>query len=166
MDADDAAEFVVFTQYVRIDQCLSKADHFRSVSSLSLISASVPRIKRLLGVGGSGIVYPDIQETELSDAHGSLSRQETGSTGPKLVPPNTGYSTVTVSAEGAREEKKKPCRCRLTDWQTRTMGVSIDDDASTSSLVDADKQDGVMMQRDVIVSVEDQKSRNARESMT
>ena len=158
MDADDAAEFVVFTQYVRIDQCLSKTDHFRSVTSLSLISASVPRIKRLLGVGGSGIVYPEIQETELSDAHASLSRQETDSTGPKLVPPDTGYSTVTVSAEGAREEKKKPCRCRLTDWQTRTMGVSTDEDASTSSLVDPDKQDGVMMQCDVIVSVEDKDS--------
>jgi len=74
------------------------------------------------------------------------------------VPPDTGYSTVTVSAEGAREEKKKPCRCRLTDWQARTTGNSTDEDASTSSLVDADQQDGVMMQCDVIVSVEDKDS--------
>jgi len=38
------------------------------------------------------------------------------------------------------------------------MGNSTDEDASTSSLVDADKQDGVMMQCDVIVSVEDKDS--------
>jgi hypothetical protein len=85
-----------------------------------------------------------------------MSRQDTGSTAPKLVPSDTGFCTVTVSSEGVKGKKnKRPCR--HPDWQTLTMGGTTDDHASTSSLVDANEQEGVMMQRDVIVSVEDKK---------
>jgi hypothetical protein len=66
---------------------------------------------------------------------------------------------VTVSSKGAKEKKKK--QCRHPDWQTLTMGTSMDEHASTSSLFGVSEQEGVNVQRDVIVSVEDRKPRKA-----
>ena len=139
------------TQYVQSHRNLSELTVCRTVSSLSLIVASVPRIKRFLGASGSGMLYPDIQETELS-----VSRKSSGGRiEPKLVPSGTGNFTVTVSSRGTREKKNK--LCGHLDWHTPSMGTSADEHASTSSLFGADEREGVIMQQDVIVSVEDRK---------
>jgi hypothetical protein len=125
-----------------------------------LILASVPRIKRIIGVGGSGMVYPQIQETELSVSRKSSSWQDSLSTEPKLVPSDIGDFTVTVSSKGTKDKKRKmTCKHLHSDWQTLTMGTSTDDQASTSSLFGPDEQEGVMMRQDVIVSVEDREPR-------
>ncbi|KAL1795914.1 hypothetical protein ACET3X_006138 [Alternaria dauci] len=142
----DAVELVVLTQ---------------SVSSLSLIFASVPRIKRIIGVGGSGLVYPEIQGTELSVSRNFSSGQDSRNVNPKLVPSHLGDFTVTVSSKGTQKKRKTSCKHLHSDWQTLTMGASIDAHASTSSLFDPDEQEGVMMRQDVIVSVEDRKARNS-----
>ncbi|OWY51241.1 hypothetical protein AALT_g4527 [Alternaria alternata] len=142
----DAVELVVLTQ---------------SVSSLSLILASVPRIKRIIGVGGSGLVYPEIQGTELSVSRKSSTWQDSRSTNPKLVPSDLGDFTVTVSSKGTEKRRKMPCRHLHPDWQSLTMGATTDEHASTSSLFGPDEQEGVMMRQDVIVSVEDRKARNS-----
>jgi hypothetical protein len=111
----------------------------------------VPRIKRVLGVGGSGIVYPCIQATELSQSCRSLSRQNKRNSEPKLVPSGTGKFTVTVSSKGNRVKKKPKVH---PDWQELTIGTSTDEHTSTSSLFDRDERD-VMMQWEVSVSIED-----------
>ncbi|KAG9195622.1 hypothetical protein G6011_00743 [Alternaria panax] len=140
----DAVELVVLTQ---------------SVSSLSLILSSVPRIKRVIGVGGSGLVYPENQGTELTVSRESSSWQDSRSTDPKLVPSDLGDFTVTVSSKGTEKRTKTPCKHLHPDWQTLTMRASADEHASTSSLFGPDEQEGVMMRQDVIVSVEDKKPR-------
>jgi hypothetical protein len=43
----------------------AKLTSHRVVTSLSLIVANVPRIMRFVGMGGSGMLYPQITETEI-----------------------------------------------------------------------------------------------------
>ncbi|KAI0581168.1 hypothetical protein Ptr902_07412 [Pyrenophora tritici-repentis] len=141
--AHSAVDLVVLTQ---------------SVSGLSIIVASVPRIKRILGVGGSGILYPDIQQTEISLSHRSGTHPNgpaRNNSEPVLVPRNLGNFTVTISSKGC--PKKKPRE--HPDWQAITMGTLPDEHTSTSSLFERDEQEGVMMHHEVKVSVEDNKPR-------
>ncbi|CAE7027483.1 hypothetical protein P3342_005989 [Pyrenophora teres f. teres] len=141
--AHNAVDLVVFTQ---------------AVSGLSLIVASVPRIKRILGVSGSGILYPDIQQTEISLSHRSgnhASPPARNNSDPVLVPRDLGNFTVTISSKGC--PKKKPRE--HPDWQAITMGTLPDEHTSTSSLFEHDDQEGVMMHHEVKVSVEGNRPR-------
>ncbi|KAF1850577.1 uncharacterized protein K460DRAFT_273747 [Cucurbitaria berberidis CBS 394.84] len=125
----------------------------QAVTSLSLIVTSIPRIKRFLGVGGSGILYPQIQATELSQSRQSWSHQESSATEPKLVPSGSGKFTVTVTSKGSKDRKKAKAQ---SDWQELvTMGSREDEHTSTSSLFDRNDHGGVMMQQEVRVSVEE-----------
>lgn len=132
----DAVELTILTQLV---------------SSLSLIAASIPRIKRFLGVGGSGMVYPEIHATELSTSR-NYSRGDSRNTMPKLVPSGSTNFTATVSSKGIQNKKKART---APHWQGLvSMGTQQDEHTSTSSLFDRDEYEGVMMQREVRVSVE------------
>lgn len=130
----------------------------QAVTSLSLIVASLPRIKRFLGVAGSGMSRPIIDETELAQSHkapsGSGSR--TGSEPLKLIPSNSGHFTTTVmSGKSGKKDKNKIKGPQ--EWQKFvSMGSKQDDHTSTSSLFD--HQGGVMMQHEVTVKVEDSDS--------
>lgn len=120
---------------------------------MSLVAASIPRIKRFLGVGGSGMLCPQIHESELSHSQRSLNLQQSNSNEPKLVPYGTGRSRVTISSKGSNMTKKTRHR---PEWQGFvTMGTKEDEHTSTSSLFDHDEQTGVIMQHELRVSLEE-----------
>jgi hypothetical protein len=125
----------------------------QAVTSLSLIAASLPRIKRFVGVAGSGIARPIIDETELADAYsnrqtsGAASR--TGNEPLKLVPSGSGKFTATIVSDSSKKERNKVHQ----DWDKFvSMGSKTDDHTSTSSLFE---HQGVMMHQEVTVRVED-----------
>lgn len=122
------------------------------VTSLSLIVANLPRVKRILGVGGSGLLFPEIQASELT---ATRSRQYSVDNGLKLVPSSTGRFTTTVTSKGSKDKDKKKGKTPG-DWQAMvTLGSTEDEHTSTSSLVDRADQDGVMLEREFEVVVED-----------
>lgn len=113
---------------------ITELTYARTVTSLSIITASVPRIKQVLGAGNSGLSYPQIEESELSVAHRANSNQENGL---KLVPSGTGNVTVTVTSEGRKKGRAPP------DWQGLiTIGSKEDEHTSTSSLFDPTDREG------------------------
>lgn len=123
----------------------------RAVTSLSLVTASVPRIKQVLAAGGSGLSYPQIQESEQSTADKSNSDPSSRGLELKLVPSDTiGQVTVTVTSGGRKEnEKVSP------DWQgMMTVGSKEDEHTSTSSLFDDTDREGVMLEREFEMVVE------------
>ncbi|KAL6704952.1 hypothetical protein ACN47E_007497 [Coniothyrium glycines] len=121
----------------------------QSVTALSIIASSVPRIKRVLGAGGSGMIYPEIRETELSTSRRSYSQFRSRSAEPRLVPSGSTDFTVTISSTRSENKKKGP--------QNRqgivSVGTQDDENTRTSSLFDRDDCGGVMMSREVRVSV-------------
>ncbi|KAH7072140.1 hypothetical protein BKA63DRAFT_534944 [Paraphoma chrysanthemicola] len=128
----------------------------RSVTSLSLIAANIPRIKRFLGVGGSGILYPQIQASELSATRRTASHQASGDHPIKLVPSGSGRVTTTVTSKGSKEKKKSKMP---PDWQGMvTLGSKEDEHTSTSSLFDRNEREGVMLEREFEVVVESRKN--------
>jgi hypothetical protein len=132
----------------------------RAVTSLSLIAASIPRIKRFLGVGGSGILYPQIQASELSATRRTNSRQASGDHALKLVPSGSGKFTTTVTSKGSKERKKSKVP---PDWHGLvTLGSTEDEHTSTSSLFDRNDREGVMLEREFQVVVEDRDALNNR----
>lgn len=121
-------------------------DQFSSiVASLSLIVASLPRIKRFLGSGGMN--NPRIHEIELPLSIRVRSEGESL----KLVPSSSAKFTTTVmSGNSGKTEKSKAQQ----DWQKFiSMGSKQDDQTSTSSLFE--HHGGVMLQQEVTVKVED-----------
>ncbi|KAH7084428.1 hypothetical protein FB567DRAFT_604277 [Paraphoma chrysanthemicola] len=128
----------------------------QSVTSLSLIAANIPRIKRFLGVGGSGILYPQIQASELSATRRTASHQASGDHPIKLVPSGSGRVTTTVTSKGSKEKKKSKMP---PDWQGMvTLGSKEDEHTSTSSLFDRNEREGVMLEREFEVVVESRKN--------
>jgi hypothetical protein len=124
----------------------------RAVTSLSIITANIPRIKQFLGVGGSGIIYPQIQPSELSTAGRNVNQRTSGEVELKLVPSNSGKFTVTVTSKSQKDRGKGRI---ASDWQgLMTLGSREDEDTSTSSLFDQGDREGVMLERDFRVVVE------------
>ncbi|PSN70882.1 hypothetical protein BS50DRAFT_269101 [Corynespora cassiicola Philippines] len=124
----------------------------KTVSSLSLIIASLPRIKRFLGAGGSGMLYPQIDDTEIVlSAMGPSKGGSHGDEPLKLVPSSSGQFTTTVesgSGKGKQKEKSKTQQ----DWQKFvSIGSKRDEHTSTSSLFD--NADGVVRQQEVTVEI-------------
>ena len=114
---------------------------------------NVPRIKQFLGAGGSGILYPRIQASELSTARRTVSRQASRDNALKLVPSGSGRFTVTVTSKGLKEKRKGRVP---PDWQGLvTQGSKEDEHTSTSSLFDRSDRDGVRLEREFQVVVED-----------
>jgi len=125
----------------------------QAVTSLSLIVANIPRVKRIIGVGGGSILYPEIQQSELT---ATRSRQFSADNGLKLVPSGSARFTTTVTSKGSKDRKKGKMPA---DWQGLvTLGGKEDEHTSTSSLFDRNERDGVMLEREVHVVVE---NRNA-----
>lgn len=127
-----------------------------AVTSLSLITANLPRVKRLLGVGGSGILYPEIQASELTTTRKSGSRHTLGDNVLKLVPSGSGKFTTTVTSKGSNDKRKG--RAVSEERRVTTNRSRQDEHTSTSSLIDRDEyegQEGVMLEREVHVVVED-----------
>jgi hypothetical protein len=124
----------------------------QTVASLSLIVASLPRIKRFIGVAGSGMVIPTIHETEiaLSTRHDSRAQSRTGNAPLKLIPSNsTKYTTTIMSGRSNKKEKGKA----HPEWQKFvSMGSKQDEHTSTSSLFD---HEGVLRQQEVTVKIEE-----------
>lgn len=121
---------------------------------MSIITASVPRIKQVLVAGGSGISYPQIQESELSMGTKTASDQASRGLELRLVPSDTGKVTVTVTS-GGRKKSKMP-----SDWQgMMTVGSKEDEHTSTSSLfdeTDREYREGVMLEHEFEMVVENQ----------
>ncbi|OAL02850.1 hypothetical protein IQ06DRAFT_345836 [Phaeosphaeriaceae sp. SRC1lsM3a] len=124
-----------------------------AVTSLSLITASLPRVKRILGVGGSGILYPEIQASELTTTRKSGSRHTLSDNVLKLVPSGSGKFTTTVTSKGSSDKRKG--RAVSEDRRVVTHSSKQDEHTSTSSLIDRDEYEGVMLEREVHVVVED-----------
>jgi hypothetical protein len=127
----------------------------QAVTSLSLMVASLPRIKRFLGTAGSGLMRPTIQETELAQSTraGSASASRTGNEPLKLIPSNSTKFTTTVW--GKQNNKNKA----HADWyKFMSMGSKEDEHTSTSSLFDKDDDadmihNGVMRHQEVTVKI-------------
>ncbi|KAF2635494.1 hypothetical protein P280DRAFT_536125 [Massarina eburnea CBS 473.64] len=128
---------------------------FQAVTSLSLIVANLPRIKRFLDMsGGNDLNNPRITETEiaLSSRIGTVSSSN-GEQPLKLVPSNSTKFTTTVESGSVQKEKDKQKIHQ--EWQKFvSMGSSQDEHTSTSSLFD---RQGVMLHQEVTVKVEDRK---------
>ncbi|KAF2708628.1 hypothetical protein K504DRAFT_534232 [Pleomassaria siparia CBS 279.74] len=117
----------------------------QAVTSLSLIVASLPRIKRFIGSGGMNNLR--IHDIELplatrvpSDGGGSL----------QLVPSSANKFMTTIESGCGRTT----CKSRAqNDWQKSvSTGSRQEDQNSTSSLFD---HRGMMLQQEVAVKVED-----------
>lgn len=106
-------------------------------------------------MGGSGIQYPDIQQTEISLSHRSGNHTARDDVEPVLVPSDLGNFSVTISSKGC--PKKKPRE--HPDWQSMAMGTVHDEHTSTSSLFEHEEEEGVRLHHEVKVSVEDTKPR-------
>ncbi|KAF1997788.1 hypothetical protein P154DRAFT_440388 [Amniculicola lignicola CBS 123094] len=129
---------------------LAITDH--AVTSLSLILANLPRIKRFLGVAGSGLNVIELTEAELtrakSGAPGSRTQEPL-----KLIPSNTGRFTTTIGSDRSRKKDKHKNKAQ-NEWEKFvSMGSKHDEHTSTSSLFDYNG--GVMLQQEVTVKVED-----------
>ncbi|KAF2127534.1 hypothetical protein P153DRAFT_343683 [Dothidotthia symphoricarpi CBS 119687] len=123
-----------------------------AVTSLSLITASIPRIKRSLGIGGSGILYPCIHETELSASQRGVSRLSTTDTESRLVPSGNSKFSVAITSKGNKSKTTTP----HTNWQHLvSMGSKEDEHTSTSSLFDRNEHGGVMIHQDFTIEVEE-----------
>lgn len=130
----------------------------QTVTSLSLIVASLPRIKRFLGAAGGGVNRPVIHDTEiaLSTRRGSVSGSRAGNE-LKLIPSNsTKFTTTVISGRSKKKEKGKAQQ----EWQKFvSMGSKQDEHTSTSSLFDRHEDvicsNGVVRQQEVTVKIED-----------
>lgn len=134
----DSYEFSLFSQ---------------TVCSLSLIVASLPRIKRFLpSTSGMGVAVIDETEIALAARGQSRNNSRAGNEPLKLIPSNSGKFTATI-VSGKRSKEKHVSKPQ-SDWQRFiSMGGKQDDQTSTSSLFD--HRGGVMMQQEVTVKVED-----------
>ncbi|KAF2678738.1 hypothetical protein K458DRAFT_276780, partial [Lentithecium fluviatile CBS 122367] len=123
----------------------------QAVTSLSLIVATLPRIKRFLDTGGGDDLRPRITETEIAlSTLGADGSSGTGVESLKLVPGSIAKITTTVMATGDRRKKERLQPQQ--EWEKfTTMGTLQDEHTSTSSLFE---HRGVMMQQEVTVQVE------------
>lgn len=125
----------------------------RAVTSLSIVAANVPRLKQILAAGNGGLSYPQIQETELTRTDNSQT-PGTGGLELRLVPSGSGKVTVTVTS-GGKKERRPPERRPPPDWQAMmTIGSKEDEHTSTSSLFDETDREGVMLEREFRMVVE------------
>ncbi|KAH8725650.1 hypothetical protein GQ44DRAFT_826452 [Phaeosphaeriaceae sp. PMI808] len=128
----------------------------QAVTSLSLIAVNIPRIKQALGAGGSGIGYPRIQASELSTTCGTASVQTPGENALQLVPSGSGKFTATVTSMTSKISRAKSKSRVPPDWQGLvSLGIQGDGHTSTSSLFNRAEREGVMLERDFQVVVED-----------
>lgn len=124
----------------------------RIVASLSLIVASLPRIKRFLG-GGSGMLHPRITETEiaLSTRDGTINSSR-GDEPLKLVPSSTKFTATIMSDSEKRRRGSKSERKIQQEWQKfMAMGSNNDEHTSVSSLV----EDQDTIKQEVTIHVEE-----------
>lgn len=135
-----------------------------AVTSLSLITASVPRVKRILGAGGSGMLYPEIQASELTTTRKSGSRHTLSDNVLKLVPSGSGKFTTTITSKGSSNKLKG--RAVSEERRAATHGSKSQEHTSTSSLIDPDEYAGVMLEREVHVVVEDRDAQSINRSRT
>ncbi|KAF2472764.1 uncharacterized protein BDR25DRAFT_365918 [Lindgomyces ingoldianus] len=125
---------------------------YQIVTSLSLIVASLPRIKRFLSSAGTGISNARVHDGELATSiplkfrGGSQSGGETL----KLTPSNSGKFTATVVS--GKSNKKEKGRAHQEWHKFVSMGSTQDEHTSTSSLFENPR--GVMLQQEVTVQVE------------
>lgn len=123
-----------------------------AVTSLSLIVATIPRIKRFLDTAGGDSLRPLVTEAEIA-----LSARATTGTGTsvsgeplKLVPSSTAKVTTTVRSDGSQRQKQK--QKAQHEWERFvTMGSQQDEHTSTSSLFE---HQGVMKHQEVTVEIE------------
>ncbi|PVH92082.1 hypothetical protein DM02DRAFT_663293 [Periconia macrospinosa] len=117
----------------------------QTISSLSLIVASLPRIKRFVGSAGSGMLDARITATELANRTDIASHTDGISL--NLLPSNSTKFTTPVGSDGS-SKKKRP---KQSEWDKFiSMGSKQDEHTSTSSLLD---QSGVILQQEVTVRV-------------
>ncbi|PVI02260.1 hypothetical protein DM02DRAFT_670697 [Periconia macrospinosa] len=121
----------------------------QTVSSLSLIVASLPRIKRFVGSAGSGMLNARITASELAlTTHDRANiASDTGGISLKLLPSNSTKLTTPVESD---DNKKKRPKQSVGD-KFIPMGKRPDEHNSTSSLLD---QSGVITQQEDTVCVE------------
>ena len=126
---------------------------------MSLIVASIPRIKRCLAIGGATLAVAEVQPTEIPILRGSASRQS-ATNEPKLVPSDSGKFTATISSK--TQKAKRKTQPKPPEWQGMvSMGSKEDEHTSQSSLCEHDEHGGVMLRQEVLVSVEQRGARRA-----
>jgi hypothetical protein len=129
----------------------SSANNRRAVTSLSLIAASLPRIKRFLNTAGGDSLRPRITEAEIALSTRAMGGSASGTESLKLVPSTTARTTTTVMSGGSKKPKDK-AKIQY-EWEKfMSMGTTQDEHTSTSSLFE---HQGVMMQQEVTVQVEE-----------
>ncbi|KAF2731538.1 hypothetical protein EJ04DRAFT_579083 [Polyplosphaeria fusca] len=119
----------------------------QTITGLSLIVASLPRIKRWIGTAGSGMLDCRITEHELALSTDDAADSHHSGGSLKLVPLDSTRFTTTVRSNGG----KKKSRPKQTDWDRLvSMGSGQDDHTSTSSLFDRQ-----VVMKEITVHVED-----------
>ncbi|KAF2265887.1 hypothetical protein CC78DRAFT_615447 [Lojkania enalia] len=128
--------------------CVPIAIIHQTITSLSVIIASIPHVKRFPALvkllnphtGGTEIILSDRPRSKRLSKDGIPL---------KLVPSNTPKFTTTIRSGGHQSQKKVKGRAK-SDWDT--LVSKQDDHASTSSLFE--HQGGVILQQEVTVRVE------------
>lgn len=110
------------------------------------------------------MLYPEIQASELTTTRKSGSRHTLSDNVLKLVPSGSGKFTTTITSKGSNNKLKG--RAISEERRVVTQGTKQAEHTSTSSLIDPDEYEGVMLEREVHVVVEDRDAQSLNRPRT
>ncbi len=129
---------------------------------MSVIVASIPRIKRCFAIGGSPIAVAEVQPTEIPIIRSQMSGRSPNLE-PKLDPSDPGKPVVTTTSRKPRA--KNLSLPKVPEWQGMvSMGSKEDEHTSQSSLFDPEESQAVILPSEMIASAKERAAARAAEA--